>query len=302
VIATAPAGQALALPAATPAGLQAGTVVGATAAGGAVVATEGGGGVVLQAQAAVGTRVAFEPGARPAPGAAGPPGAPPPLDPAGRGPWPALEQALAALQAADPGAARALATQLLARPDTRLAAAILVFMGAVRAGVDGRGLVGERAARALEAVGRRDVLDRLGEDMRGLSRADASGDWRAFPVPFAGDAGLDRVVVRVKRREDDEESAADRLRRGGEVRFLVDLVFSRLGPLQLDGLVRPRRFDLIVRTDGALPAEAQAQMRAGFADRLAEIGSAGDLVFRSGRAAGWVPLDPAPPTGRGVVV
>jgi hypothetical protein len=302
VVATAPPGQALVLPATTAAGLLAGTVVGATAAGGAVVATGAGGGVVLQAEAPVGTRVAFEPGARPAPGAAGQQAAPPPLDPAGRGPWPALDQALAALQAADPAAARVLAAQLLARPDTRLATAILVFMGAVRAGVDGRGLVGERAARALEAVGRRDVLDRLGEDMRGLSRADASGDWRAYPVPFAGDGGLDRVVVRVKRREDDEESAADRLRRGGEVRFLVDLVLSRLGPLQLDGLVRPRRFDLIVRTEAALPADARSEMRSAFADRLAEIGSAGDLVFRSGRAAGWIPLEPAPPTGRGVVV
>ncbi len=40
---------------------------------------------------------------------------------------------------------------------------------------------------------------------------------------------------------------------GRSTRFLIDLVLSILGPVQIDGLVKERQFDLILRPRTALP-------------------------------------------------
>lgn len=278
------------------------TVTGAQVGGQPVVATDRGL-MVLQAHPGLpaGTRLTLE--AVPPPAASSLPRLAP-LDPMGSRDWPALQHVLDTLNQTDPQAARAITGALLPQVNARLAGNMALFMGVVRAGADPRAWIGDRAARALEAAGRGELIDRLADDLRGLQRqAEGAGsEWRTYPVPLMAGGGMDRVVVRVRRREDDGEGEGDgKDRRGGGTRFLVDVNLSRLGPMQLDGLVRPKRLDLIVRSRDALPETLRGELRQIYAGALADLRLAGDLGFQAGRTAAWVPLPQPTSGGRGVV-
>jgi hypothetical protein len=278
------------------------TVTGAQVGGQPVVATDRGL-LVLQAHPGLpaGTRLTLETLPPPAPTTL-PRLAP--LDPMGSRDWPALQHALDAMAQSDPQSARAVTAAILPQINARLATNMALFMGIVRGGVDPRAWIGDRGVRALEAAGRAELVDRLAEDLRGLQRQaeGGGGEWRTYPLPLLHDGVMDRVVVRVRRREDDEEGEAERVeRRGGGTRFLVDVNLSRLGPLQLDGLVRPKRLDLIVRSRDALPESLRTELRQIYAGAMADLRLAGDLGFQSGRAIAWVPLPGHATSGRGVV-
>jgi hypothetical protein len=62
-------------------------------------------------------------------------------------------------------------------------------------------------------------------------------------------------------------------------RFAVEVELSRLGALQLDGLVRPKRLDLVLRSRRALPIALRQELAAGFRDSLAASGFAGEMAF-----------------------
>lgn len=278
------------------------TVTGTLVGGQPVVSTDRGL-LVLQAHPGLpaGTRLTLEAVPAPTPSPLPPLG---PIDPFGARDWPALQHALDALSQTDPQAARAIATAIVPQLNARLATNMALFMGVVRAGLDPRAWLGDRGANALEAAGRGELIERLAEDVGMLRRQAESGgaEWRTYPLPLLLDGAMDRVVVRVRRREDDGEGVAEGAgRRGGAgTRFLVDVNLSRLGPLQLDGLVRPKRLDLIVRSREALPDGLRTELRQIFAGALADLRLAGDLGFQAGRGVPWVPLPP-PAAGRGVV-
>ncbi len=71
---------------------------------------------------------------------------------------------------------------------------------------------------------------------------------------------------------------------------------SRLGPLQLDGMVKGRRFDLIIRSHAPLDEALRAELTGVFADSLSAVGFAGTLGFQSG-PRGFVRMEAPPGSG-----
>ena len=71
-------------------------------------------------------------------------------------------------------------------------------------------------------------------------------------------------------------------------RFLIDLTLSRIGELQLDGLIRPRRFDLILRTHMPLPPKCAEIGK--LTNSVETLGMTGRL-FQAG-TQGWVAVQP----------
>ncbi len=74
-------------------------------------------------------------------------------------------------------------------------------------------------------------------------------------------------------------------------RFVLDLDMSRLGPLQLDGLVRRGRFDLVLRSHQTFTPAMQTDIAAIFHAALDASGFAGDLAFVTARRFPVAPLD-----------
>lgn len=207
------------------------------------------------------------------------------------GQWPALKEALEAVASVDPALARHLVNNVLPAPTARLPSSVLFFLAAVRLGDIG-GWLGREASQILERAGRGRLLRQLGDDLARIGRFAEErerGDWRTFALPFHDGGELHQIWLLTRQHrhdEDGEEGAAD-----GGLRFLVELDLSRLGPLQLDGLVRGSRFDLIVRTKEPLAAEMRRDILGIFDDGLAASGLTGAIIFHTEPAFALSALD-----------
>jgi len=280
-----------------------GAVTAATLAGHPVLATPLGT-MTLEVRAALppGVALSLETVLEPSVGA-GAGGAPSPLDrpeSLGRA-WPALQDALQALREAGGGGGLAAAAQV---PDTvpqtgpRLASGMLFFLAAL---VGGRSLsewLGGPALATLKASGRSALIGRLSRDLGQMSRmADsASGDWRLLAIPIWGGGEVRQARLFLRQRQAREDAADDDAK---ATRFVLEVDMSRLGEMQLDGLVRKQRFDLILRTRAPLPPHMREHIRQIFTDANEAAGTVGGVTYQA--SATWRPL-PVEGTAAPVVV
>ena len=108
---------------------------------------------------------------------------------------------------------------------------------------------------------------------------DAAGnEWRGFYIPLFD--GRDLQQIRLFMRDPAEEGEGGKEGASGH-RFLIDLDLSRLGALQLDGLARKERLDLIVRTHRALPRDIKADIARLFTETAERVGLKGQVSFQA---------------------
>ncbi|QCO11701.1 hypothetical protein D9623_19955 [Azospirillum brasilense] len=221
--------------------------------------------------------------------------APPPLatepGPLSERDWPAMRQLLSALAGVDRSAAQTLIGTVMPQPNRKLGAAMSFFLSAIRGG-DARGWLGEDAASALEKSGQGSLLSQLEREFRSLQQQAGDplpGDWRPYTLPMMDANGLLPIKLHIHPINSEEDGKTGR--KGGDKgsRFLLDLDLSRLGPMQLDGLVQPNRFDLILRSHTPLEPEIRLDLIQIFADSIRAVGYIGGLSFQSG-AKCWVKL------------
>ncbi len=260
-----------------------GTVAGVTTSGNPVFRTPGGAMVLgIRAWAAEGSSVTLEVIGRPKiPGQditrPSPTGGNEIID-AGR--WPALGETLTLLAGANPAAARQLAARVIPRLDSSLSAGVLFFISALRGG-DLRSWLGESIERTLQRL-RPGLLDRLGDDFRTVSRTTddpKGGEWRSVLIPLLGGESIEHIRLHTRLHGDDDE-ADDK----AEARFIVDLNLSRVGRMQLDGLVRggaTKRLDLIVRSPAPLTPAMREDIRRIFRDAGEVTGIKGGVTFQA---------------------
>ncbi|MEQ9559116.1 MAG: hypothetical protein RIG67_25355 [Rhodospirillales bacterium] len=211
--------------------------------------------------------------------------------------WPAMHEVADTLAQAAPNTAQHLLHAVLPRPDGNMTANILFFLSAVRGG-DVRAWLGDNTVRVLQRVNP-GLLGRMRDDMGQLSRlADepSAGDWRIFMIPFLNGGQLEqiRLFTRPQAEDDDTEH-------GPGTRFVVDVTLSKLGHIQLDGLVDTahRRMDMVVRSDTHLPPDMRNDIR-----HLYEM--SGDITgFRGGvgfqaQPANFIAVTPPAPAEGGV--
>jgi hypothetical protein len=190
--------------------------------------------------------------------------------------WPALKEAMTLLQSVNPGLAQQVMSNVVPTANSALANSILVFIAAIRGG-DVRGWLGDPASRALEGGGGSDLLNRLSNEMSQMGRAAealTTNDWRAVPFPFLDGASLQQIwaFVREHRRAADEEDQK-------ALRFIVELDLTRLGGIQLDGLVQDQTFNLMIRSVGTLPDNVRQDISSLFNNSLEATAYSGSVVF-----------------------
>jgi len=221
--------------------------------------------------------------------------------------WPALDEALETLSQTAPGIARTLGQTVIPGVRAPLGPSLLFFLVALRLAAP-REWLGPEAAAALNRAGRSDLLRRLGDDMARLLNLASNGpanQWRPIVLPFHDGQGLVPLTLYVHRPDDDEarnrddpDTGGDDDRKRGSLRFVLDLDLSRLGALQLDGLVANERFDLILRSRQGLDESLRQTLTRIFHDSNASTGLAGDIVFETGAPFPVAPIhDLAPAAG-----
>ncbi|MEK7244470.1 MAG: hypothetical protein AAB223_00435, partial [Pseudomonadota bacterium] len=215
----------------TPGHSLAATVVSSTP-GNTIVETEAGPMLLATAEALPkGLRLTLELAGPPRPPLAGTGDRASPLGARG---WPALEDTVILLKREAPELHRVLIGTQLARPDSTLAAGIVTFLAALKAG-NITAWLGEDTVRLLTRS-RPDFLRRLNEDFRELARvADdpGAGDWRIAMVPFNAQTAIEQLRILTRRGNRDNPDGG-----GDSTRFVVDVTLSQLGRIQIDGLVR----------------------------------------------------------------
>lgn len=222
-----------------------------------------------------------------APAATQPSLAPPPALPDGPGSltraWPALEAALGALSATN----IAPLLQALPQPGPQFGAGLLFVLTALNGG-DLRMLLGRETRERIARAGGNELLNRLEQDFTQLSRLarEGDGEWRLFTFPVVTESGLSplRLFIRGGETADGGESPQ---------RFVAEADLAQLGEVQLDGLVQPKRFDLMLRSRVVLDEALQKTLYAIFGEAKALGGYSGSLHFAAGTQWKTMPV-PAP--------
>jgi len=202
--------------------------------------------------------------------------------------WPDLKEALEILRALEPTLAAQLMAKVMPMPNKRLASTLLFFFAALKAGNLSQWL-GTNVREALERAGRRDLMRRLDDDftqVRRLAGETGGGDWRTLLLPLYDGHDLHQLMLfyRHHGRHGDDHGDNEE-----STRFVLNLVLSTLGPMQLDGLVQNRRFNLFVRSKQPLDSAVQRDLSQIFSEGLDATGWQGTLAFQVG---GRFPVSP----------
>ena len=193
--------------------------------------------------------------------------------------WSSLREALDAAERNTPGAAQQFLGTTVPRPGPAFAAGILFFIAALRAG-NIRSWLGDGVTGALERGGQGKILTRIGEEFQQIGRLASepqSNGWQTVLFPIFDGERLQQIRMYMRRHgrkdPDGEDSPS------GGSRFVVEVDLSRIGPIQLDGLVRKKQLDLILRTRDPLPERMRSEITAIFADALITADLAGVVNF-----------------------
>ncbi|MBX6321157.1 MAG: hypothetical protein IRY94_04950 [Rhodospirillaceae bacterium] len=212
-------------------------------------------------------------------------------------PFPRLGQALETMRLAGLPSPPGLAGHL---PHTgpRLAEGLMAALAATRDDDPAAGL--DRLLRpALEHLGQGDVADGVRQELTraaALAGQTAQADWRVYLLPLLDDGRLHQLRIYERQQRGRPGSGAV-----PGSRFVVEVELSRLGAVQLDGLVQPRRFDLMVRSREPLSEAMRRDIAAIFAEARAAAGFAGEIGFQQ---TAVFPVNPktAEGPGAGLVV
>lgn len=207
---------------------------------------------------------------------------------------PLLQEATRTLAEVAPGLAQQIQTQLSLQPTDQLASLILNFLGGLKAGPTPSRWPDPPTRKALVEAGRSDIATKLDTEASQIGQtrpAPTPGEWSITVLPYLGLATT--KPMRLYRRTPDEEER----QKGGGDRFVIELAMVRLGAMQLDGLVRDRRFDLVLRSEKPLEDGLKQIVERAFRDSLLIAGWNGELSYAR---TGPVPMIPLQPDGAGV--
>ncbi len=198
--------------------------------------------------------------------------------------YPSLPAMVAAAQQIGGQTEQALMA-MLPRVGPQLAASLMVFASGAAKG-DLRTLVGEQARSSLERTGRgRAALAGATREFE-AAREEAGGspaaDWRAITLPVMTGSTVIEPIRLYLHQVSDEEAERNRKNEGGGQRFVLDIDLTQLGAIQIDGLAKQDRLDLVVRTPKPLSEDIRTGLRNAFLGGATARGVVGGLNFQVG--------------------
>jgi hypothetical protein len=183
--------------------------------------------------------------------------------------WPVLQELLALAPQVTP--------TRIPKPGPTMSPLLVLFMSALKLN-DIKGWLGEENSRAVrETAGGETLLTRLSAEFQQARTPDntAPDTWKTLALPVPPDGHLRQLVLH-NRQEADPAAPGE----FGQ-RLLVEVELSRLGPMQLDGFIRAKRFDLTLRSQRSLTPEIREGARQVFVAALDAVAYHGGLKFET---------------------
>lgn len=202
--------------------------------------------------------------------------------------WPSLDEALRTLDQSAPALAAQLRVALEPVAGPQLTGTLLFLMGVLQGNT---AWPGANVGFALSAAGRDDLRLRLTKDvkdLRQLAEDTAHGEWRVYTLPVLDESAIRPLRLYLRQSKGDDPNANPDEK---SQRFVVDLEMSKLGALQLDGMMRKGRFDLVLRSHQSLTPEMQTDIATIFHSSMDSAGLGGDISFATTRRFPVAPLD-----------
>ncbi len=166
-----------------------------------------------------------------------------------------------------------------------LGAAAILFVAAARGG-DLNSWFGDRAMNAVRGGGKMDVFQSLTREAAGVtkpSREQAGApEWRGQNIPVYHDGDIHRVAMWYRQERDEGQKQHQDEEDKQSTRFVFDMSLDKMGPVQVDGLIREKRMDMIVRTAQDLSTPMKKHMRVLYINALDQVDLYGELYFQSG--------------------
>lgn len=203
--------------------------------------------------------------------------------------WPAINQLYNTLFQINPQAATSLTNTLptLGNP-AQTASAAMLFIAAVKSG-DITQFLGQNKTEMIQRAGRENILRALSQDSgtqtaRG-AEAPTTNEWRAVPLPMFWQNEIHKITL-YTRHENEKNNDPDN-EGNDQTRFVFDLNLTRMGDMQIDGYLKEKRLDLIVRAQNMFSSPMQQAMRQAYSNALDHTDLSGELNFQ-GSTKNWV--------------
>jgi hypothetical protein len=201
--------------------------------------------------------------------------------------WPVMDDLIQTLAHISTASANSLLRAIPSPGNpAQMGPALMLFMAAVRAG-DLSGWLSDKKIDVLTRAGKSNLVTQLTQDGSTLSRASAesiTGDWRGMMIPIHWQGEVHKTMLYTHQ---DNSHTSDQTEDGGHTRFIFDLSLSHMGNIQIDGLVRGERFDMVVRSEHPFSFTMQSAMRSAYAMALEDTSLHGDITFQ-GDPRSWV--------------
>lgn len=204
--------------------------------------------------------------------------------------WPLMDDILQSLRSASAPTAQAFISMMpnAANAPSQMGPAALFIMAALRGG-DLSNILSEKAQDILKASGKGGLINRLTQEGGIINRLSAdtpSTDWRSLTLPMAWENEIHKVALHYKHNHpgSEDDNKGDK-----QTRFIFDLSLTRMGKVQIDGLHKQDRLNLIIRTEQPLSRAMQMTMKDGYIGALEETSLKGDLSFQN-NLDNWVKI------------
>ncbi len=216
--------------------------------------------------------------------------------------WPVMDDLMSVFSASPESASQL--QNILPTTSRQLPTLLLFFLAAVKTGdaTPASLWMGQQIQQNLKETGKQNLIDQLNTDFRAISKTvkeQKSGlEYRSTIIPFQQDQQIQPIQMLVrhqhtqsshdeKQNKDDQKEVKPR-----NVRFLVNLNLSRLGKTQIDGYLKNKNMDMILRLERKMPDHLSNAIINRYGEVLETLGLKGKVSFQGMKD--WVYFDSLP--------
>lgn len=208
--------------------------------------------------------------------------------------WPAMQETLDVLLQSAPQVAQNV-QNTLPSPSPRMVSSALFFIAALKLG-NIENWLGNKTLDAIEANGKKGLVQRLAGDFSRLSSQvseQTSGQWKTLTLPMLFEGDISNIQLHI-RPDDHAEREPENQDDDGikKTRFVLDLKLSRMGAMQIDGLLTPKTLDMILRNQDRISENDRQELMKIFNNTLELTGLKGSLSFQN-KPENWVRVSQA---------
>lgn len=200
--------------------------------------------------------------------------------------WPALDdlwKTALAQQGIQPDLMAMLQRVVPSPQPHQLPPALLFFMAVIKNGMMSDWI----PEKLLDGLNKTEAVRQLLSDMRAMQtrmNEDGPADaWKPLPVPLQVGDNLVRLQFFYRNSPDQESDQAQGLEKHNKTRFVLNIPQTGFGDIQIDGLVRAKDLEMILRTERTLSSKIESDIRDRYQKAMDMTGMNGNIMFQQGR-------------------